>query len=178
MVDKIAAFHRARLAREKGAVKKDWGGRHAVALVYPNHYRTGMSNLGFQVVYQRLNKKENIVAERFFLPEYQEMSLYLERGKELLSLESLTPLRKFHVLAFSLSFENDYPNILTILETGKIPLLSEERHESHPLVMAGGITTFLNPEPLVPFFDLFLVGEAEALLDDFFDSYSEIIADS
>ncbi|MGE5839020.1 MAG: radical SAM protein [Deltaproteobacteria bacterium] len=163
-----------RLALEKGAVRKDWGGRISVALVYPNAYRVGMSNLGFQVVYSLLNRREDVVAERVFLPEGKEMSLCVETGKGLLSLESLSPLHRFDLLAFSLSFENDYPNILKILSLGRIPYLSEDREEHHPFVMAGGITTFLNPEPLAPFFDFFLLGEAEAALDGFLAAFREI----
>ena len=165
----IVSIYRTRLAREKGAVKKDWGGRLSVALTYPNYYRLGMSNLGFQVVYDILNQRSDVVAERVFLPEGQEMSLYLQSGKSLMSLESQTPLQKFDLVAFSLSFENDYPNILKILEMGKIPLHSEERSDPFPLIMAGGITTFLNPEPLAAFIDFFLMGEAEANLNEFLD---------
>jgi radical SAM superfamily enzyme YgiQ (UPF0313 family) len=161
-------------AREKGTVRKDWGGRISVALVYPNVYRIGMSNLGFQVVYALLNRRQDVVAERFFLPDVQEMSPSMESGKGLLSLESLSPLQKFDLVAFSLSFENDYPNILRILRLGRIPLLSEERDEFHPLIMAGGINTILNPEPLAPFFDLFLLGEAEGVLESFMDLYHEL----
>ncbi len=76
----IVSIYRTRLAREKGAVKKDWGGRLSVALTYPNYYRLGMSNLGFQVVYNILNQRSDVVAERVFLPEGQEMSLYLRSG--------------------------------------------------------------------------------------------------
>ena len=161
-------------AREKGAVRKDWGGRISVALVYPNVYRIGMSNLGFQVVYALLNQIKDVVAERFFLPDAQEMSPPGSPGKGLVSVESLSPLQKFDLVAFSLSFENDYPNILTILRLGKIPLLSEERNASHPLIMAGGINTFLNPEPLAPFFDFFLLGEAEGALESFMDLFREL----
>jgi radical SAM superfamily enzyme YgiQ (UPF0313 family) len=167
----VAAFN-----LEKGAVRKDWGGKVSVALVYPNVYRVGMSNLGFQVVYALLNCRQDVVAERFFLPDdRKKMSSPRESGKGLLSLESLSPLQKFDLIAFSLSFENDYPNILSILDLGKIPLLSEERNASHPLIMAGGITTFLNPEPLAPFFDCFLLGEAEAegMLETFMDGFRD-----
>lgn len=157
---------------EKGAVRKEWGGKVSVALVYPNVYRVGMSNLGFQVVYGLLNAHHDVVAERFFLPDDQgRMSPLMEPGKGLVSLESLSPLQRFDVVAFSLSFENDFPNILKILDLGKIPLLSEERASFHPLVAAGGITTFLNPEPLAPFFDLFLLGEAEWMLESFLDGF-------
>ena len=173
--DKIVSLYRARLAREKGVIRKDWGGKISVALAYPNHYRIGMSNLGFQIVYQHLNAREDVVAERFFLPDDGEMSLYLESGKELLSMESQSPLPRFHLVAFSLSFENDYPNILKILQLGKIPLLSRERDDSHPVVMAGGITTAMNPEPLSPFFDLFLLGEAEASLEAFMALFIDVM---
>ncbi|MFH1487266.1 MAG: radical SAM protein [Pseudomonadota bacterium] len=173
MRDTIASLHRARLAREKGAVIKDWGGRISIALVYPNHYRIGMSSLGYQVLYGLFNRHDKVVAERFFKPEQIEMPLYLEGGKGLLSLESLSPLNRFDLIAFSLSFENDYPNILKILELGKIPLLSAEREWIRPLVMAGGVTTFLNPEPIAPFFDFFLIGEAESFLDEFIHVFEE-----
>ena len=163
----IISLYRARLAEEKGAVRKDWGGRLSVALTYPNQYHLGMSNLGFQIVYHLLNENSRVVAERVFLPGGQEMSLYLRSGKALLSMESQRPLYEFDVVAFSLSFENDYPNVLRILDLGGIPLLAEERSSFRPLIMAGGVTTFLNPEPLAPFMDLFLVGEAEACLDKF-----------
>ena len=175
MSDKIVSLYRARLAKEKGFTRKDWGGRISIGLVYPNHYRIGMSNLGFQIVYQLLNAKEHVVAERFFLPDDGEMSLYLESGRDLLSLESQSPLLRFHLVAFSLSFENDYPNILKILQLGKIPLLSDERDHSHPVVMAGGITTMMNPEPLTPFFDFFLLGEAEASLEAFIGLFIDLM---
>jgi radical SAM family uncharacterized protein len=169
------ADHRYReiMAGEKGAVKKDWGGRISVALVYPNYYRIGMSSLGFQAVYALLNKRDDVVAERAFLPEDQELSLRLGAGKVLFSLESQSPLKDFDIVAFSLSFENDYLNILTILEAGRIPLLQKDRGGDCPVIMAGGITTFLNPEPVATFFDLFLLGEAESNLNDFIDLYQE-----
>jgi len=176
--DKLSSLYQERFAREKGAVRKDWGGRTSVALVYPNAYRIGMSNLGLQVVYSLLNQREDVVAERVFLPEGNEMSLCVEAGKGLLSLESLSPLYRFDLVAFSLSFENDYPNILKILSLGKIPCLSEEREEHHSFVMAGGITTLLNPEPLAPFFDFFLLGEAEATLEEFLVAFREIKSSS
>jgi len=172
--DKLSSLYQARLALEKGAVRKDWGGRISVALVYPNAYRVGMSNLGLQVVYSLLNRREEVVAERVFLPEGKEMSLCVEGGKGLLSMESLSPLQRFDLVAFSLSFENDYPNILKILSLGKVPPLSEDREELHPFVMAGGITTLLNPEPLAPFFDFFLLGEAEATLEEFLVAFREV----
>jgi radical SAM superfamily enzyme YgiQ (UPF0313 family) len=167
--DRIASLYRARLSKEKGTIRKEWGGKLSIALCYPNSYRIGMSSLGFQTIYHLLNRREQIVAERVFLPEGPEMSLGLEEGKGIVSLESLSPLQRFDVVAFSLSFENDFPNILRILDLGRIPILAEERSEYHPLIMAGGVTTFLNPEPIAPFFDFFLAGEAEPVLDPFVD---------
>jgi len=133
-----------------------------------------MSNLGFHVVYGILNDHPAIVSERAFLPEEEELSLYERRGCPLLSLESQTPLLSFDLLAFSLSFENDYPNILTILDLSKIPLLSKDRGEDHPLIVAGGVTTFMNPEPLANFIDCFLVGEGEVILKKFFQTYLDL----
>jgi radical SAM superfamily enzyme YgiQ (UPF0313 family) len=174
MAEKLISLYQSRQAKEEGAVKKDWGGRITIALVYPNHYRIGMSNLGFLSVYGLLNRREDVVAERAFLPEREEMFPPKEAGKGLLSMESLSPLIKFDLIAFSLSFENDYPNILRILRLSRIPYLSQDRDEAHPLIMAGGINTFLNPEPLSSFFDFFLLGEAEAVLDGFIDLFAEL----
>jgi radical SAM superfamily enzyme YgiQ (UPF0313 family) len=132
-----------------------------------------MSNLGFQVVYSLLNKRPDVFAERFFLPEGQEMSLYLRSGNPLLSLETQTPLADFDLIAFSLSFENDYPNVLRILELGKIPFFSNERHPPAPFVLGGGVTCFLNPEPLADYMDFFLLGEAEENLNNFISLFIE-----
>ncbi|MCP4667443.1 MAG: radical SAM protein [Deltaproteobacteria bacterium] len=174
MSEDIISLNRARRARERGTVIKDWGGKVSVALAYPNAYRLGMSNLGFQTVYRLFNERAQVVCERLFLPEGQEMSLLLRSGKALFSLESHTPLQKFDLLAFSLSFENDYPNILKILALGKIPLLVKERSDAFPLVMGGGVAAFLNPEPLTPFLDFFLLGEAEVNLHGFVDLWLEL----
>jgi radical SAM superfamily enzyme YgiQ (UPF0313 family) len=167
----IAALYRKRLSQERGAITKDWGGRTSVALIYPNYYQVGMSNLGFQTVYGILNDHPAIVSERVFLPDEDERAMYRRREHPLLSYESQTPVRKFDLLAFSLSFENDYPNVLTILDLANIPLTREERGEDHPLISAGGVVTFMNPEPLSDFIDFFLLGEAEVVLKDFLEAF-------
>ncbi|MFO7784044.1 MAG: radical SAM protein [Thermodesulfobacteriota bacterium] len=174
MEGKLASLQRKRLAGEKGVVRKDWGGRLSVALVYPNTYGVGMSSLGLQVVYDLLNRDGRVVAERFFHPDKPEISLPPAGGKGLLSMESLSPISRFDIIAFSLSFENDYPNVLRILDWGRIPILEECRDDSCPLVVGGGITTMLNPEPLAPFFDAFLIGEAEAVLERFITLFLEL----
>jgi radical SAM superfamily enzyme YgiQ (UPF0313 family) len=154
------------LAAEKGTVRKDWAGKIRIALAYPNHYHVGMSNLGFHTVYALLNNHQDVVCERVFLPRDDRVT----HGR-LRSMESQRPLGDFDIIAFSISFENDYPNLLTLLTEGGIPRWSSKRHTPHPLVIAGGVTAFLNPEPIAPFVDCFLVGEAEAILDVFLDVY-------
>lgn len=140
-----------------GAVKKDWRGRLSVALAFPAPRDVGMASLGFQAVYGLLNTREDVVCERVFLP-----------GKgPALSEESGRRLTDFDLAAFSLSFENDFPNLLAILEQGGVPILARDRNASRPLVVAGGIVSGLNPEPLAPFVDVFLIGEAEELLPPF-----------
>jgi len=143
-------------------VRKAWAGRVSVAQVYPNTYYVGMSNLGFQTVYRLMNELDHLVCERVFL---------LEDGTAPLSLESGRPLSDFDVIAFSLSFESDYLNILWMLDRGGIPLRSRERGADHPLVMAGGIAPTLNPEPIADFIDCFLIGEAEGLIAPFFAEF-------
>ena len=122
-----------------------------------------MANLGFQSVYRLLNDDEETVCERVFLPE---------KGKpgKPLSIESGRPLKDFQVIAFSLSFENDYLNVLDIIHLAGLPLRSNARGDSHPLLIAGGVACLLNPEPLAPFMDLFLIGEAEALVFPFLET--------
>jgi radical SAM superfamily enzyme YgiQ (UPF0313 family) len=154
------------LAGEEGWSRKVWGEALTVCLAYPSPYRTGMSNLGFQTVYALINSRGDCLCERAFLPEPGEEPRPGE-GETLLSLESQRPLRDFDIVAFSLSFENDYPRILEMLEMAGISLASAGRGEGDPLVMAGGIAVTLNPEPLADFFDLFLLGEGEAALPAF-----------
>ena len=153
---------------ETGVIRKKWNGRIKVALVYPNTYHVGMSNLGFQAVYELINAFEHVVCERSFLPD--------DGGSgttdRITTIESGNPISAFDLIAFSVSYENDYPNLLTILEKAKLPLGFKDRGIPHPLVIAGGVAFFLNPEPLSPFIDCFLIGEAEAILPRFFDTVS------
>nr|MBP7323770.1 hypothetical protein [Deltaproteobacteria bacterium] len=155
---------RALLRQEAGTVVKPWGGKISVALIYPNEYHLGMANLGFQAVYRLINASSLAVCERAFLPDKDDLKEYRRSGTALMTLENQRYLHEFDFIAFSLSFENDYPNILTLLDLGKVPLRQAARKENHPLIFAGGITTFLNPEPLAEFMDFFALGEAEELL--------------
>jgi radical SAM superfamily enzyme YgiQ (UPF0313 family) len=165
------------LADETGTIIKDWGGKIPVALVFPNRYFVGMSNLGFQTVYQRLNRLERVVCERFFLPEPGDMAA-AGSGPGVLSVESQRPMRDFPLVAFSVAFENDFTNLVHLLHLGKLNLHSSRRRQHEPLVVAGGVATFLNPEPIAPFVDLFLLGEAEDLLEDFITSWEEVHQDA
>ncbi|MDD2336550.1 MAG: radical SAM protein [Geobacteraceae bacterium] len=166
---KIKENYRQVLAGESGTVIKNWGGKLTVCLVYPNHYATAMSNLGFQAVYSLCNSFPDIVCERAFLPPAVELKEYQKSGSRLVSLESQRPLSDFDVLAFSVSFENDYLNIPAIFDLAGIPPFASERDASFPLVMAGGAALFLNPEPVAELLDLVCVGEGEAILSPLLD---------
>ncbi len=142
---------------ETGAIRKNWAHQLRIALVYPNSYRVGMSNLGFQHVYHALNLSSAYLAERFFLETARVSEA--KAPARLLSVESSRPLRDFHVVAFSLPFENDYLNVPHILRLGAIAPLAKDRSSSDPLIMAGGVSVSMNPEPLANFMDLFVIGE-------------------
>src|SRR5512133_2309829 len=156
---------RRRLAAEGGTAAQPWGGRLTVALVFPNNYHQAMRNLGFLTVYHLLNSRDDCLCERFFLPDPYELKEHRATGYPLFSLESGRPLADFDLVAFSISFENDYLHLPLLFELGRLPLWAAERDERHPLFLAGGVCAFLNPEPLAEIFDLFAVGEAEVLLD-------------
>ena len=145
-------------------------GSFRVALVYPNLYFVGMSNLGFQSVYQGLNALADVLCERAFLPDDQDAEELERTGRPLGSFESGTPLRDFDALAFSVSFENDYLFVLKVLRLAGIPLRVRDRGPRDPIVILGGAASFLNPEPLAPFADLIAVGEGEALVPRMMDA--------
>lgn len=138
--------------------------RFRIALVYPNLYFVGMSNLGFQGVHQLFNSFDDVACERAFLPDDVDAEDLERSGQPLTSFETGTPLRDFDVVAFSISFENDYLHVLKVLRMAGIPLRARERGPRDPLVLLGGSAMFLNPEPLAPFADLVAVGEGEALV--------------
>jgi radical SAM superfamily enzyme YgiQ (UPF0313 family) len=152
------------LSREVGYVRKPHGGRLRVALAFPNTYFVGMSNLGFQTVYRLFNELEDVVCERVCLPAKQELQAALTSGEPLRTIESGTPVRDFDVLAFSVSFEWDYTNVLSMLRLAGIPVRAASRTKHDPLVVIGGAVTFVNPEPLAPFADLIAAGEGEVLI--------------
>ncbi len=139
-------------------------------LAYPNTYAVGMANLGLHSVYRQANAHPDVSCERVFLPDDEHLAEYVRTGTRLFSLESTTPVADFDVLAFSASFENDYPNLLRILELAGIPLRATERDERHPLVVMGGAAVSINPEPVAPFLDVCCLGEGEELLAPLLDA--------
>jgi len=169
----ILGRHKELLAQEEGTVRKEWGGKVPICLVFPNSYHVGMSNLGFQLLYRLLNAEPDVVCERAFLPETEELREYSRSNTPLLSLESSKPLARFQIIAFSIPFENDFPHILSILALAKIPLKAKDRDQRSPLIVAGGAAITLNPEPLAHFMDLFFLGEGEESLMDFLKAFQE-----
>jgi radical SAM superfamily enzyme YgiQ (UPF0313 family) len=152
------------LSKEVGYVRKPHGGRLRVALAFPNTYFVGMSNLGFQTVYKLFNAEPDIVCERVFLPPKTELASQLATGAPLLTIESQTAVADFDVLAFSVSFEWDYTNVLTLLRLAGLRARAESRTARDPLVVIGGAVTFVNPEPLALFADAIAAGEGEMLI--------------
>lgn len=145
-------------------------GGFRVALCYPNLYFVGMSNLGFQSVYQMINAHPDVLCERAFLPDDVDAEELGRSGRSLATLESAGDLRTFHVVAFSVSFENDYVHVLKMLRMAGIPLRAKDRGPDDPIVVLGGAAVFLNPEPLAAFADLIAVGEGEALVPAMMDA--------
>ena len=152
------------LSREVGYVRKPHAGKLRIALAFPNTYFVGMSNLGFQTIYRLFNDQPDLVCERVFLPPKQELQALLQSGARLVTIESQTPVSEFDIFAFSVSFEWDYTNVLTLLRLAGLPLRAEERTEKDPLILVGGAVTFVNPEPLALFADVIAAGEGEALV--------------
>jgi radical SAM superfamily enzyme YgiQ (UPF0313 family) len=164
---------RLTLSKEVGYVQKPHVDRMRVGLAFPNTYFVGMSNLGFQTVYRLFNDHPDTVCERVFLPPKQELAALVQQNARLVTLESQTPLNDLDVLAFSVSFEWDYTNVLTMLRLAGLPLRAADRNHRHPLVVIGGAVTFVNPEPLALFADVIAAGEGEVLVPSLLEAVSE-----
>jgi len=163
---------RERRGREVFLFEKKREAPLRACLVYPNRYALGMGNLGFQAVYEIFDRHPGMMCERAFLPEPDEMAAAARAG--LRSFESGRAVAEFDIVAFSISFESDYLNVVPLLRLMGLEPRAAGRHGSRPLVMAGGPAVFLNPEPIADFFDLFLIGEAEEMLPEFLDLHSEL----
>ena len=167
------ATARRRLAAETGAVTKDWGGRLPLALVYPNSYYLGMSNLGLQAIYALLNARSDVVCERAFYDPPPADQRGDDRSLGPVTIESQRPLTDFPVVAYTLTYEIDYYHVVRSLQAAGIAPLSANRDEGAPIVIAGGASVITNPLPLADCFDAFVIGEAEPILDQLVDCLVE-----
>lgn len=159
--------------REWNSIVKDWDKTAVkVALSYPDVYEIGMSNMAVPILYSLLNGQPDVLAERVYAPWPDMEAAMRKNSLPLFSLESRRPLREFDIIGFSLGYELTYTNILNMLDLAGIPVLSAERDDSYPLVIAGGTCT-LNPEPVADFVDLFAIGDGEEITLEIIETLRE-----
>lgn len=140
-----------------------------VAIVYPNTYFVGMSNLGLHIIYEEINLRNDSVCERIFLPEKKELEAYDKTKTPLMSVETQRPMQQFDVVAFDVTFEMDYFHIPLMLRHGRVPIMGKDRTEFDPIVIAGGPCATFNPEPFADFIDAFIIGEGEGIVSRVLD---------
>lgn len=161
------------LKREQGACVFAPGSRTGFALVYPNTYHVGMSNLGFHIIYQQINNRPDTACERLFMPDAKTMQEYIRTNTPLMTLETQRPLYEFPLIGFAVSFELDYFNLLAILSQGKVPLFSADRMDEDPIIIIGGPCATFNPEPIADFIDIAIVGEGEEIIQEVLNTFYE-----
>lgn len=159
------------IGNEINIVRKDASVR--VALCFPDTYEVGMSHLGMKILYEIVNRMPFASAERVFSPWVDLESYLLNNDLPLTSLENRMPLREFDIVGFSLQYELSYTNIFNILRLGKIPIRADDRDKGHPIVIAGGPCA-VNPLPLSPFIDAFVIGDGEEIIKEIVTVYSEV----
>ena len=140
-----------------------------IAIVYPNTYFVGMSNLGLHIIYEEINLRTDSVCERIFLPEKKELEAYDQTKTPLMSVETQRPMHQFDVVAFDVTFEMDYFHIPLMLRHGRVPIMGKDRTEFDPIVIAGGPCATFNPEPFADFIDAFIIGEGEGIVSRVLD---------
>ena len=154
---------------ELNSVVKEWDRvQTRVAFVFPDIYDIGVSNVGLKILYDQVNQREDALAERAYAPWLDMEALMREHGIPLYTLESKRPLAEFDLIGFSLPYETLYTNTLNVLDLAGIPVRSEDRDETHPIIIAGGHST-MNPEPMHAFIDAFVIGEGEEVIHDIID---------
>lgn len=159
------------LGSEFGSYQKDWDkAKSRIAIIYPDLYELGMSNFGIKILYNIANKHPDYMCDRAYAPMPDMEALLKERDLPLWGWESYKPLNKFDMLGFSLGYELVYTNILTILDLTKIPFLSKDRTDEHPLIFAGGPAVF-NPEVMADYIDFYLIGDGEDLILEIQDCF-------
>jgi radical SAM superfamily enzyme YgiQ (UPF0313 family) len=152
------------LGSEINTIKKDLNrAKLRFALVFPDLYEIGTSHFGMQILYNILNAHPDIAAERVFAPAVDMEAQLRNTGRPIFSLESHEPVNHFDIVGFSLLYELNYTNVLTILDLAGIPFLASQRDTAHPLIIAGGPCT-CNPEPVAEFFDAMVVGDGENII--------------
>ena len=161
---------------ELNSVVKDWDKISTkVAFVFPDIYDIGVSNVGLKILYDQVNQREDALAERAYAPWLDMEALMREHGIPLYTLESKRPLACFDLIGFSLPYETLYTNALNVLDLAGIPVRSADRDETHPFIIAGGHST-MNPEPMHPFIDAFVIGEGEEVIHDIINVISSLRA--
>lgn len=160
------------VSQEEGVILKNWGGKLPIALVWPNSYRVGMSSLALHILYRLFNDEPDVVCERIFFGDQQAP----HRDESILSLETQRPLDEFAAVAFTISYEMDYFNVVQILDRAGFPIFACDRDENWPLLIAGGPAVYTNPEPLADIFDAIAIGEGEGIVPPLIDALWEISA--
>ncbi len=149
---------------EYNQIVKNWDDTEfKVCTAFPDIYDLGMSNLGLMIIYDMVNQWENLLCERTYSPWSDMEAMMRERNIPLYSLETKHPVRDFDLLALSLPYEQLYTNALNLIDLAGMPIRAEERDASYPLIVAGGHACY-NPEPMAPFIDVFVIGEAEGAM--------------
>ena len=158
---------------EWNSIVKDWDSiAIKFAIAYPDLYEIGMSNMAVPILYELLNNQPDVLAERVYTPWPDMAATMKNAGIPLFSLESKRPLKDFDIIGFSLGYELTYTNVLNMLHLAEIPILADERDDSHPVVIAGG-SCVLNPEPMSNFIDFFVIGEGEEVLLELLDTFRD-----
>ena len=158
---------------EDNIIIKDHKDKFKILLIYPDLYDLGMAYKGFHILYHILNKRDDIVCERAFIPAKEAGIMMREKDIPFFSLETRTPAREFDIIGFTLPYELCFTNILEALELSDIPFSSSERDSSYPMILGGGVNA-INPEPVADLFDLFLIGDGEDKLMELIDTYKEL----
>lgn len=143
-----------------------------MAFCFPDMYEIGMSYLGLQILYNVINREEGLYCQRAFAPGIDMENLLREENIPLMTLEHKTPLKDLDIIGFTLQYEMSFTNVLNMIDLAQIPVLSKERQECDPIVVAGGPCAY-NPEPLADFIDIFLIGDGEVLLPTLLKKYGE-----
>lgn len=159
------------IGNEVNIIRKD--AEVKMALCFPDTYEIGMSHIGLKILYSIINNIPCASAERVYAP-WIDFEAYLRHNNlPLTSLENQRPLRDFDIIGFTLQYELSYTNILNMLDLGRIPIRAEERGDAYPLIIAGGPCT-VNPLPLVPFIDAFIIGDGEKVIGEIIEVYSKL----